>query len=424
MKHPVTSHGVRIAPGGLDRDSVVRLSLVDSGTLPVRNNQEFEPVGTGLKLDLGNGAELVGQADFEIPYDTDRPEKYGVYWHLPEGLLIPLATTYDSGRATFVARLDFTNDALSRSSEVRQKLAAQSFTVSVVDESGFLSRPAHVDWPSYNLYVLENGTFRKVIDQGNAMGTIPAPGEEPLMIVHGLGSDIPRFVDAAVYLRAQHPFTAIYGFEYDTMSALRTSGPRLNLAYSRVENDPTSSWRHLAHSMGTLVSRVAFEDGSQPPYADNSVVFAAGPHLGSEAINVLQGSLGIFQRFVRYLVVNEVMNFRNADGTPCQVNVDDPGFTDLAQNSPALQSLNEGAAQNHPEEIYRTLGGNNPGLEYDAADFVMGVYPSDGLVDLSSANPGALIGAVKSDVVPESHSSIVEDTVNSLPIILNDLLAP
>ena len=55
------------------------------------------------------------------------------------------------------------------------------------------------------------------------------------------------------------------------------------------------------------------------------------------------------------------------------------------------------------------------------AGIVMGVYLDDGLVDLPSANT-SVIGAVKSDVVPESHSSIVEDTTNSLPVILSDLM--
>ena len=33
----------------------------------------------------------------------------------------------------------------------------------------------------------------------------------------------------------------------------------------------------------------------------------AGPHLGSEAINVLQGDLGLVQRVVKYLGLADVM---------------------------------------------------------------------------------------------------------------------
>lgn len=139
-------------------------------------------------------------------------------------------------------------------------------------------------------------------------------------------------------------------------------------------------------------------------------------------MNALQGNLNDFQLVIRYLVVNEFMNFTNADGTPCQVDVHSPGFNDLTDGSATLSVLNAGAATHHPEETYRTLGGNDPGLEYDFADFLIGVYPDDGLVFLGSANPGSVIGAVKSNVVPESHSSIV-DSAESLQLILEDLNA-
>jgi hypothetical protein len=419
--HPV-GHSSAFAPSSLDQDTSVTLSLLDASGIPIRNSEEFQPVGQALKVDIGSGARVVGQAQFQIPYQTAQPQNHGVYWHLPQGIAIPLDTTYDATTSSFTASVDFTNDALQQSAQALARLDSNSLTLSVVDETDFLNRPAHVNWPSYNLYVFQNGAFNKVVDQGTTIGNIPAPGARPLMIVHGLGSNTIRFTDAATYLQSQGPFTQIYGYEYDTLSAISTTGPRLNTAYELIESNPNSQWTHLGHSMGTLISRVAFEDGTPPPYQSNSVVFAAGPHLGSSAINKLQSSLNIFQKLVRYLVVNDVLDFTNADGTPCAVDVNDAGFTDLAVGSTALNTLNTNAAQNHPEETYRTLGGNDRGLEYDAADFILGVYLDDGLVDLPSANPGATIGAVKSDVVPESHSTIVEDTVNSLPVILSDLL--
>ncbi|MCA9775919.1 MAG: hypothetical protein KC800_04350 [Candidatus Eremiobacteraeota bacterium] len=417
--HP-SGHSATFAPTSLEQDTIVTLSLLDASTIALRNIEEFQPVGQALKIDL-SGASVVGQAQFEIPYQTTAPQNHGVYWHLPEGLSIPLVSTYNASTSSFTATVDFTDDALLQSAAVRARLDSTTITLSVVDESSFLDRPAHVSWPSYNLYVFQNGAFTKVVDQGNTVGTIPAPGANPLMIVHGLGSNTKRFADAATYFANQGTFTQIYGYEYDTLDGINTTGPRLNTAYALIETNPNSQWKHLGHSMGTLISRVAFENGTNPPYQSNSVVFAAGPHLGSAAINKLQSSLSIFQQFVRYLVVNEVLDFTNADGTPCAVDITDQGFTDLAVGSAALNALNTNAAQNHPEETYRTLGGNDRGLEYDAADFVMGVYLDDGLVDLPSANT-SVIGAVKSDVVPESHSSIVEDTTNSLPVILSDLM--
>lgn len=418
--HPV-GHSATFAPSSLDGDTSVSLSLLDSSSITLRNSEEFQPKGQALRVDIG-GANVVGQAQFDIPFQTDRPDNHGVYWLLPEGIAIPLDATYNESTGRFTASVDFTENALQQSAQTLARLDSGSLTVVVVDETEFLGRPQHVNWPSYNLYVFQNGAFTKVVDQGNTIGNIPAPGSNPLMIVHGLGSNTERFTEAATYFSGQGSFTQIYGYEYDTLSGINTTGPRLNTAYALIESNPNSEWTHLGHSMGTLISRVAFEDGTMPPYQSNSVAFAAGPHLGSPAINTLQGSLSIFQKFVRFLVVNEVLDFTNADGTPCQVNIDDPGFTDLAVGSSALAALNANAAQNHPEETYRTLGGNDRGLEYDAADFTMGVYLDDGLVNLSSANPGATIGAVKSDVVPESHSTIVEDTVNSLPVILSDLL--
>ena len=420
--HPL-GHSSSFAPGSLNQDSSVTLSVLDASTISVRNTEEFQPVGQALKVDLSPGASLVGQAQFEIPFQTTQPQNHGVYWHLPQDIAIPLDATYNADTSSYTATVDFTENSLQQSAQVLGRLESSSLTLSVVDESTFLGRPAHVNWPSYNLYVFQNGAFTKVVDQGTAIGNIPAPGNRPLMIVHGLGSDTERFTAAATYLQGQGPFTQIYGFEYDTLSAITATGPRLNTAYDLIESNPNSQWTHLGHSMGTIVSRVAFEDGSQPPYQSNSVVFAAGPHLGSGAINKLQSSLNIFQKFIRFVVVNEVLNFTNADGTPCKVDVNDPGFTDLAVGSAALNALNTNAAQNHPEETYRTLGGkDHRGLEYDAADFTLGVYLDDGLVDVPSANPGAAIGAVKSDVVPENHSTIVEDTTNSLPVILSDLL--
>jgi hypothetical protein len=419
LLHPA-GHGTSIAAGSLSADSLVTLSLLEASSLSVRNSRDFSPVGQALRLDLVPGVSLSGQTTFTVPFVTEQPERFGVYWHLGQGLVVPLEAIYSAQNGAFQATLDLTNEGLSLQALTNARSSTTSVTVSVVDESGWFSRPAHVPWPSYNMYVYRDGTFEKIVDQGVPSEAIPEPGSSPLMVVHGLGSNIARFDDTGDWLDEQGVFTQIYGFEYDTLSGLVSSGQKLQTAYTSIP--ATSEWAHLAHSMGTLVSRVAFESGQAAPYTHNSVAFAAGPHLGASVINVLQGDLGLFDRFVRYMVVNEVLDFTNADGTPCQVNIQDAGFTDLAQGSAALGALNTGAADHHPEETYRTFGGNDPGLEYDTADFLLGVYPDDGLVFLSSANPGSLIGAVQATVVPESHSSIVTDTEDSLPEILDALL--
>lgn len=419
--HPLSGHGVTFPANSVDQDGVLTLSLVNPVDEGLPQTGDFKAVGTAVKVELGS-SRLLGSASFRVPFSTTTPQTFRLYWKVPQGPLVPLETTYDSTSGSFRADVTAIDEVVAQANS-QAAVQPQSVVVSLVDESGFLSRPAHTNWSSYNLYVFTNGSFQKVLDQGQPVpGTsIPAPGDRPLMIVHGLGSNIPRFQDAATYLRANGNFTTIYGFEYDTLSGLAPIGPMLQDAYNRLDNGAGLNWFHLAHSMGCLVSRQAFESASSPNYSSNRVVFAAGPHLGSQAINVLQGSLSISQQFVRYMVVNEVLDFTNADGTPCQVDLQDQGFSDLAVGSSALATLNQNAAGNHPQESYRTLGGNDRGLEYDFADFVMGTYLDDGLVNLSSANPGALIGALDSAVVPESHSSIVEDASNSLPKILQFL---
>lgn len=415
--HPTSGHAVEFSPNALSDNALISLRLLEASELNLRNAREFAPVGQGLQVASLGAAKFVGSIKFELPLTTARPQDFGVYLHLPESLALPLESRYDSTTGSFHATLDLTGSKILAQAAVLARSNSGSLTVSVVDESKFLSRPSHTNWPSYNLYAFENGAFVKIIDQGVSVGSLPQPGSNPLMVVHGLGSDIAHFQEAATYLEQTGQYSKIFGYEYDTLAGLNLAGSHLVGAYSAIESDSSASWRHLAHSMGTLVSRTAFESGAAMPYASNNVVFAAGPHLGAPIINALQGDLGLFQRFVRFLVVNEVMDFTNADGTPCQVSLTDQGFVDLASGSATLVALNTDAASHHPKETYRTLGGNAPGLKFDVADYLIGVYPSDGLVDLTSANPGALIGAVESAVVPTSHTNIVLNTATALPKI-------
>jgi hypothetical protein len=418
LQHP-SGHEVEIAGGALSQDATLTLSLLDSAQFQPRNDVEFDPVGQSLRMDLA-GAELDGQATFSIPYETGTPDHYELYLHLEDNLFLPLETSYNEVEDEFEGTLDLAGDDLAllqAANPVRAQVDSDSLVVSLFDIRVFASRPPHVDWPSYNLYELRQGVFVKVIEQGRVVSTPSDPGSKPLMLVHGLGSNIPRFQATAAYLSGQGGFTRVYGFEYDTLSGIATSAPRLGQAFQQLGQ--VEQWFHLAHSMGTVVSRANFESGQVPPYQRNTAVLAAGPHLGSPVINHLQGRLGLFQRFVRYLVVNQVMDFRNADGVPCEVDINGGGFRDLAEGSAALAALNAGAASKHPQETYHTLGGDSPGLLYYAANFLIGIYPDDGLVTLASANPGALIGVSSSNVVNANHSTIVDDTRLALPLILS-----
>lgn len=420
IAHPTTGHTATLAPQALGNDGTVSLTLLSSDGIVPRDEAEFDPVGTALRLDTPSAVR--GKLTFSIPYQTISPNQHRLYWQLSNGMLFPLRTQYGNG--TFTGTLDLTqaNFLAQAAGQPLSQTLGNSFTVVVVDESKFFGRPDHVPWPSYNLYQFQNNTWTRIVNQGVPVNGAapPSPGNSPLMFVHGLGSNIPRFQDAAAFMASNGNYSRIYGFEYDTLSGLQTSGPKLDQAYSSLENDSTRHWSHVAHSMGTLVSRVAFEGGIAAPYASNSVAFAAGPHTGSLFVNALQGDLDIFQEVVSFLVLNEVMDFTNADGTPCKVSITDAGFNDLASGNATLAALNTDAASHHPKETYRTVGGNDPGLEFDFADFTAGIYPDDGLVFLYSANPGSLIGAVKSDVVPESHTSIM-NSAESLRVILTDL---
>ncbi len=427
VAHPSSGHAVAFSPNALSDNALIAVRLLEASQLTLRNDREFTPVGQAIRVDSLGTARFVGAIRFEIPFSTSRSERYGAYLHFPDSLVLPLETRYDAESGLFHATLDLTgSDVLAQAqASLLARSDSGSLTVSLVDESGYLSRPPHTNWPSYNLYAFQNGSFVKVIDQGQTIGAspLPTPGSSPLMVVHGLGSDIAHFQAAASYLQQTGAYSQIYGYEYDTLAGLQNVGPRLVQAYNTVETDSSSQWHHLAHSMGTLVSRTAFESEQSLPYTSNQVVFAAGPHQGASIINALQGNLSLFQRFVRYLVVNEAMDFTNADGTPCQVDITAQGFNDLASGSATLAALNTNASSRHPKEAYRTLGGNAPGLKFDLADYLIGVYPSDGLVDLSSANPGSLIGAVDSAVVPTSHTDIVLDTNTALPKIQSFLQA-
>jgi pimeloyl-ACP methyl ester carboxylesterase len=415
IAHPA-GHSIDIPPNGVSGDTQATLTLLPQG-LPQAPHPEFQSVGTAFSLNLGTQA-LITEATVNIPFNTGSPDQHRLYWLLPGNFYFPLQTTHNGGVFSAVLPQEVLTQVNAQTITAQQTHSV--VTVGLMDESQYLSRPDHVDWPSYNLYVFQNGSFQKFVDQGQTVGTVPTLGNRPLMVVHGLGSDIPNFQSTAAAL-GPGGFTSIIGYEYDTLSGIATTGPRLRDAYNLVQGGQTPDWHHLAHSMGCVVSRQGFETGGPLSYNSNNVVFAAGPHLGSMVVNDLQGNNSTFEQFITSLVVNNLMEFSNADGTPCQVNITDAGFNDLAVGASALQTLNTGAAQNHPKETYRTLGGNDRGVAFTAVDAIIGTYMDDGFVDLSSANPGSAIGALESQSVPDNHLNITTDPAGGLTVILEYL---
>lgn len=421
LTHPDTGHTVTLLPNALSADSQVQLTLVPSHfATPIKS--DFQKLGTAMNINLGT-AQLVGGLKVVLPSQFTAKGNRFVAVELPGGFVLALPTDFDATAGTFAATLSG-KQFQSILAQTTSTAPSGSFTVGLVDAAQYEARPDHVPWPSYNLYLFQNGAFQKVLQQGqpvNSGSTLADPGTRPLMVVHGLGSNTPKFDPTVQSILGSASFTTVWGFEYDTLASLADSGPKLRQAYIAIENGGSHDWHHLAHSMGCLVSRQGMENGGSLPYNSNNVVFAAGPHTGSKIVNALQANTSIFKSFLYTLVMNDVMDFTNADGTPCKVSLTDPGFVDLAQGSAATAALNNGAAGKHPKETYRTLGGNDRGLKFDAVDFLVGTYLDDGFVDLVSANPGNLIGSVENATVPDSHTNIVTDTNNGLKTILEYL---
>jgi pimeloyl-ACP methyl ester carboxylesterase len=283
-----------------------------------------------------------------------------------------------------------------------------------------VTRVPYVEWNAYNLYRFQNGDWVPIIAQGEVLGDVPNVGDRPALIVHGLGSDIAsgRFNELAISLQ-QSGVTAVLGFEYDTLDSIAGNGDLLIDALGLLtEENPGLVWRIAAHSMGTLVTRVALESGIPFDVAEtgNVAALVAGPHLGSEVADEVQARPNVFQEALQLLVLNGKMEFRNADGARVAVNGQEQGFTDLRTDSFFLMTQNFEAANRHPQFEYRTMAGNARGTDYEALNRLLGVFLDDGVVDVASAN-ATVIGQVQIAVGNADHSTIVEDPAAIVQIL-------
>jgi hypothetical protein len=102
------------------------------------------------------------------------------------------------------------------------------------------------------------------------------------------------------------------------------------------------------------------------------------------------------------------MEFRNVDGARVAVDGQEQGFTDLRTDSVFLANQNFEAANHHPQWEYRTIAGNERGLDYETLDRLLGVFEDDGVVDVESAN-AAVIGPLQTAEGNADHSTIVEN---------------
>ena len=284
---------------------------------------------------------------------------------------------------------------------------------------------AHQSWGSYRLYRYENGQWFALIDLGQELEAPPVLGEKPVLILHGLGSNIhgEKFKALADNLVANGA-TQVVGFEYDTLDPISTNSTYLNLALQFLtRNEKGVTWRVVGHSLGALVARSSFEasNGSLDFAANGNLVsFAAGPHLGSEvAQKLLESDPDLVEQALKEVVLNGQLDFRNADGMAVDVTGEEPVFAQLVPNSVFLQNLNFEAANHHSQFSYRTVAGTERGDSFEAFNRVLGVFADDGMVNVESAN-AQVIGQVQADTVPFNHSEVVE-TQASILVILDHL---
>lgn len=283
---------------------------------------------------------------------------------------------------------------------------------------------AHQSWGSYRLYRYENGDWFPLIDLGNEVEQVPNLGDTPVLILHGLGSriDTGRFNALAENLIANGA-TRVIGFEYDSLDPISTSSTYLNLAIAYLTSEETNlQWRVVGHSLGALVARSSFESGATFDMASdgNRVSFPAGPHLGSPIAEELQESdPDLVEQALQEAVLDNELDFRNADGTPVDVTGDEPVFAQLVPGSLFLENLNFEAANQHPQFNYYTVAGTERGDALEALNRILGVFADDGLVDVESANAG-VIGPIQTDTVPYDHTEIVE--AQSAILVIQDHL--
>lgn len=401
---------VVIAPGSLDRPA----SLTSPPPQVLPPLHRARAVGSAFRLNLGTAESIgpiqvvfpeLGQGNLEVLAVIEGSDQY-----LP--LLIQGTTaTLDVGTAQVPDLGAADQDGRDIHFVLAEPESSSSYRV----------------WNTYNGYVFElngNGQAvrRPLVVGGVLQGALPNLGSRPLMLVHGLGDTIradSRWTDLAQRFLNNGVASGVVAFEYDTQDSCANNGAFLRQYYSLL--GAQKQWRHLAHSMGCVVSRCGFESGNLPIQASsNKAFFLSGPHIGSPAISVLQGSLTLSQRVFRYMVLNGFLTFENVDGSSCDVDTQRAGFSDLRSDSPLLRQLNNGAAGRHPQLDYATLGGNRRGFSYWFLDYMMGITLDDGLVNLPSANFTGM-GSLQSNTAPVDHSEAITES-SSLNQATNFLL--
>lgn len=281
--------------------------------------------------------------------------------------------------------------------------------------------PDHQYWRAANAYRFENGNWNRFITLGQVSFT-PTLGERPFILVHGLGGSIidNDFGPLAQFLLSSGLATDVLGFEYDSQDSIPTNGNFLRSVIGTLATqNPDRTFTLIGHSMGGLVARSAIQSGTLPIAATGNRLITLGtPHLGSPIASAIQDTTDLPQRTAVLSILNDG-GFRNADGTPSEVDIYSPGITELRPESIVLQSLNANIG-NHPQFNYYTIAGTTQG-QLAVANSVFGVSTDDGLVTVESANT-TLLNQVGSGAVPVEHTNLDSDAL--VFALIQQFLAP
>lgn len=282
------------------------------------------------------------------------------------------------------------------------------------------ARVPHQSWGSYNLYQYVSGGWSLVVDLGQPTVATPELGQRPALIVHGLGDRIIGPFDGLAANLLANGATSVFAFEYDTLDPIETNSAFLGQALDYLTlRESNRTFRIVAHSLGCLVVRGRLESGETFDMAqtENPVSLVAGPHEGSPvAAELAKMDPSVAQQAVSQLVLNGQLLFFNSNGTPVQVMGDEPVFAQLTPGSSFLQTLNDGAATRHPQFVYRTMAGDQRGLDYEVFAQLIGVFADDGIVDVESAN-SLVVGQVETVVAPYNHTEIIEEQAPQLVVL-------
>lgn len=412
---------VTIPPNSLSTDTTVTLTELGSRAVQV-GPRVMVPVGADATLNLGT-AHLIGPISFQAPRPTAEKAKNVSLRAVTQGVPLPLKTVDSPDKSMARATLP-----------VDKRFTALSIvSVGFLASAGYNGHVPYEPWAGYNLYVykvLANGKygFVKFVDQSRVIAGFDL-GERPLLIVHGLGGSIRdgEMDKMAEHMRVNGNFTSIVGFEYDTLASIaqtagrcRSAIAQLNAPPFRPSGSPLRQWSHIAHSLGTLVTRSAFEmrNAARLPIAGARVALVCSPSLGTP-IATRQEKM---QSFVKYMVLNNNTNWVNSNGQECKVTGKEPSFVDMRPKSNYVQQLNARVA--HPQAVYVALAGGKRLPRTQALDIIAGVYVTDGLVNLDSATTPLMQFADSLVLKNDDHFSSITDDKVSLPAVLHFLVPP